>query len=232
MKGKNFSFNISDLDLSVPGIGQMLGFGEGECGGMFSEMIFSALEDAGKLPPAKAEYTIFEAVKFSDAERTIEINDIIFEVNRIVSSQLRGSDSIAVFLCTAGSGISAKSRQAMEAGDLLTGYIYDAVGNEIVDAAFHLLYKDLQKHTEVSGKKLTNRYNPGYCDWKVDEQEKLFRLMPDNYCGIRLNSSALMDPEKSVSGFIGIGRNVRFNSFTCGLCDRTDCIYREMKGRR
>ena len=85
MKGKNFSFNISELDLSVPRIGQMLNFGEGECEGVFSEMIFSALEEAEKLPPARAEYTIFEAVKFSDAEKTIEINDIIFEVNRIVS---------------------------------------------------------------------------------------------------------------------------------------------------
>jgi len=36
-----------------------------------------------------------------------------------------------------------------------------------------------------------------------------------------------MDPEKSVSGIIGIGENVRFNPYTCGMCDMKDCIYRK-----
>jgi hypothetical protein len=56
--------------------------------------------------------------------------------------------------------------------------------------------------------------------------------MPDNFCGIRLNVSALMDPEKSISGFIGIGKNVRYYPYTCGLCDMQDCIYRKLKGSK
>jgi hypothetical protein len=54
--------------------------------------------------------------------------------------------------------------------------------------------------------------------------------MPDNFCGIRLTPSALMDPVKSVSGFIGIGNDVRFNPYTCNLCDMKDCIYRKVRG--
>jgi len=34
-----------------------------------------------------------------------------------------------------------------------------------------------------------------------------------------------MDPIKSVSGIIGIGENVRFNPYTCNLCDNKNCIY-------
>jgi cobalamin-dependent methionine synthase I len=195
-------------------------------------MIWSAIEDAGEMFRAKAEYAVFEGVKFNNLRKTIEINEIVFEVNRIVYSQLTGSDSMAVFLCTAGPEISSRSRQAMEAGDILTGYLYDVIGSEIVGAAAHLMQKELEISMSAAGKKVTNRYNPGYCDWKVDEQQKLFRLMQENYCGIRLNSSALMDPEKSVSGFIGIGSDVRFNSYTCGLCERMDCIYREIQEKR
>jgi hypothetical protein len=55
--------------------------------------------------------------------------------------------------------------------------------------------------------------------------------MPDNYCCIKLNDSALMNPEKSVSGFIGIGEHVRYNPYTCRLCDMKGCIYRKIKDK-
>ncbi|MFZ0283319.1 MAG: vitamin B12 dependent-methionine synthase activation domain-containing protein, partial [Bacteroidales bacterium] len=62
-----------------------------------------------------------------------------------------------------------------------------------------------------------------------EEQHKLFQLIPKNYCGISLTPSALMDPMKSISGFIGIGADVRYNAYTCNLCDMKDCIYRKKK---
>ena len=136
---------------------------------------------------------------------------------------------MAVFLCTAGREIGIRSRETMNEGDLLTGYIYDVVGSEIADSAAEFLQNRLKDEITSEGKRITNRYSPGYCGWDVAEQHKLFQLMPDNFCGIRLNSSALMDPEKSVSGFIGIGKNVRYNDYTCGLCDMKDCIYRKIK---
>jgi hypothetical protein len=42
-----------------------------------------------------------------------------------------------------------------------------------------------------------------------------------------------MDPVKSISGIIGIGSNVRYNQYTCRMCEIDDCLYRkarEMKG--
>lgn len=109
----------------------------------------------------------------------------------------------------------------------MKGYIYDVVGSEIVEAAADLMQNDLQKAMISSGRKITNRYSPGYCGWDVAEQHKLFQLVPDNFCGIRLTESALMDPVKSVSGIIGIGENVKMNPYTCRLCDLKDCIYRK-----
>ena len=41
-----------------------------------------------------------------------------------------------------------------------------------------------------------------------------------------------MDPVKSVSGFIGIGEHVKYNPYTCRLCDMKDCIYRRRQGLR
>ena len=47
---------------------------------------------------------------------------------------------------------------------------------------------------ELPGIPHTNRFSPGYCGWHVNEQKLLFSLLPDNVCGITLNSSALMYP--------------------------------------
>src|SRR4030042_6081869 len=117
----------------------------------------------------------------------------------------------------------------MKEGALLKGYVYDVVGSEIVEAAGDLMQNELEKNMLVKGKKITNGFSPGYCGWDVAEQHKLIQLLPDNYCGIRLTDSALMDPVKSVSGFIGIGANVKRLPYTCSFCDMKGCLYRKNK---
>jgi hypothetical protein len=224
-----FKFDFSELKLNVTQIEQVLGYKEGESHETIAEMISDLLKEAEKICRIKAEYSVFQNVRFVNTDKSVEINNISFSINRIVYGQLKKAESVAVFLCTAGPEIGIKSRNAMKDGDLLTGYVYDVIGSEIVEAAADIMQYKLELVQTAGGKKITNRYSPGYCNWDVAEQHKLFRLMPDNYCGIVINSSALMNPEKSVSGFIGIGENVRHNPYTCSLCDMKDCIYRRVK---
>ena len=229
MELSTLKFGFSDLEITVPQIEQILGYKQGESPETISELIESLLKESESFVSVKAEYRIFDGVKLNDMEKTININNSIFDIKKIVFNQIRNSESIAIFLCTAGKEIGIKSRIAMAEGDLLTGYVYDVIGSEIVEATADLMQSSLKIKVAGDGRKITNRYSPGYCGWDVAEQHKLFQLMPCNYCGIRLTSSALMDPVKSISGFIGIGENVRFNSYTCDLCGMKDCIYRKKK---
>ena len=75
----------------------------------------------------------------------------------------------------------------------------------------------------------TNRYSPGYCGWNVSEQKNIFQLIPEKFCGIELTDSCVMVPMKSVSGIIGIGKEVRYNPYTCNLCKMENCFYRNSK---
>jgi cobalamin-dependent methionine synthase I len=224
-----FNINFSDLKINIAQIEMVMGYKDGESQETISELTMKILREAESMCRVKAEYAVYPILKVNDIEKTIEVADQVFNVKKIVYGQLKRSDSVAVFLCTAGEEIGSRSREAMRAGDLLEGYIYDVVGSEIADAAADIMQNRLREELALEGKKITNRYSPGYCDWDVAEQHKLFQLLPDNFCGIRLNSSALMDPVKSVSGFIGIGTNVRYNEYTCGFCDMKDCIYRRVK---
>jgi cobalamin-dependent methionine synthase I len=121
------------------------------------------------------------------------------------------------------------SRNSMKSGDLLRGSVYDVIGSEVVEAAAAMMQEELRKEVAVCGMKITNRFSPGYCGWDVAEQHKLFSFFNDNFCGIILTESALMNPVKSVSGLIGIGEHVRYVPYQCHLCDDRNCIYRSRK---
>jgi cobalamin-dependent methionine synthase I len=229
MQTATFQFNFSDLNLNISQIEQVMGYKEGESQETISELIRKLLKEMEPVCSIKAEYRVFPVEKVDDSGKSIRINDLVFDVKKIVFGQIKKSDKIAVFLCTAGPEIGIRSRTAMKDGDLLTGYVYDVIGSELVEAAGDLMQDSLQKSMASEGKKITNRYSPGYCGWDVAEQHKLFNLMNDNFCGIRLSESALMDPMKSISGFIGIGENLKQLPYTCDFCDLKDCIYRKKR---
>ena len=229
MGDKTFQFDFKQLNLRVSEIEKVIGYKEGEDRGIVTGLIEEILIESEEISNIKAQYTIFQGVQFDNDTKSVEVNNIRFHIKKIVFGQIKKSDSLAIFLCTAGEEIGIRSRKAMQERDLLRGYIYDVVGSEVVEAAADLMQNELEKAVIFSGKKITNRYSPGYCGWDVAEQHKLFQLVPDNFCGIRLTESALMDPVKSVSGIIGAGTDVKLNPYICKLCYLKDCIYRKNK---
>jgi hypothetical protein len=224
-----FKFDYKDLKLTVPQIERFMGYKEGESHEVISDLISDILIEAESICEMRAEYRIFNNLSFDVNQKTITIENISFDIKKIIYGQLKKSDSAALFLCTAGGEIGNRSKKSMKDGDLLRGYVYDVVGSEAVEAATDLMQNNLEESVKQSGYLITNRFSPGYCGWMVVEQHKLFSLIPDNYCGIRLTESALMDPIKSVSGIIGIGKNVKRAPYTCSFCDMKDCIYRRTK---
>ncbi len=232
MLHSTFNFSFDDLDIDLNNIGIVLGYGEGDDQDIVNAMIQEIMSEPDLFSDIRAEFKIYETIQFIDTDKSLTINNINLEIHKIVFGQLKKADSLAFFLSTAGQEISVRSRKSMAEGDPLKAYIYDMTGSMVADAAADLIQGELEKNIKSSGKKITNRYSPGYCGWNVSEQHKLFRMLPDNYCGIRLTDSALMDPVKSISGIIGIGKNVRYNHYTCSLCDMKDCAYRELRERK
>jgi len=231
MTHKTFQFEFNDLNVDLTQIESVLGYAEGNDRVIVNAVVDQILKEKELFRNIRAEYRIYGNIEFVDSNKSLNINNINFEINKLLFAQLKKSESIAVFLSTAGEEIGLMTKKAMSEGDPLTGYIYDMIGSIVVDAAADLLQSELEETIIAAGKKITNRYSPGYCGWQVSEQHKLFRLIPDNYCGIRLTESALMDPVKSVSGIIGVGESVRFNRHRCSLCDMKDCSFRDLKER-
>jgi cobalamin-dependent methionine synthase I len=103
------------------------------------------------------------------------------------------------------------------------------VGSEMVEGAMDMVQDELEKEMKQQNMGITDRYSPGYCDWQVSEQPKLFSLLPEKFCGISLSESCLMYPIKSVSGVIGIGPKAERKGYICSFCNMKNCIYRNQR---
>ena len=226
---RTFNIDFKQLQLKSSQIETVLGYKEGEDRSFVISLIDEILAESEAISNIKAQYSVFEDVELDELTKYLRIKNTYFQIKNIVFAQFRKTDSVAIFLCTAGAEIGIRSKKAMHERDFLKGYIYDVVGSEIVEVAADIMQEELEKSMLDAGLKITNRYSPGYCGWDVSEQHKLFDLVPENYCGIQLSQSALMDPEKSISGIIGIGKNVKYNQYTCKLCKMADCMYRRVK---
>lgn len=206
-----------------------MGYSPGTAPAPVSDLIREVSAELMPLGDVRAEYIILDNLTSNPDNKTITLKEVVFEIKPIIFSQIKNSEGAALFICTAGAEVGLRSSRSMKEGDLLRGYVYDVIGSEVVENAADRMQEELRIAVAGEGLKITNRFSPGYCGWDVAEQHKLFSFFPDNYCGITLTESALMNPVKSVSGLIGIGREVRYAHYQCHICDDRNCIYRGRK---
>ena len=152
-----------------------------------------------------------------------------FDMGKIILHQLKGSEAYALFIATAGTEYESYLQRLKNEGDMVRVYIADALGSVIAEKTADMLETCLQDSINKLGWHHTNRFSPGYCGWHVSQQQLLFPLFQGHTCGVRLTESSLMLPIKSVSGIIGLGKEVRRLDYTCGLCNFEKCYKRKRK---
>lgn len=152
-----------------------------------------------------------------------------FDMGKIILHQLKGSEAYALFIATAGTEYESYLQRLKNEGDMVRVFIADALGSVIAEKTADMLETCLQVSINKLGWHHTNRFSPGYCGWHVSQQQLLFPLFQGHTCGVRLTESSLMFPIKSVSGIIGLGKEVRRLDYTCGLCNFEKCYKRKRK---
>jgi len=174
----------------------------------------------------RCQYVIIETPVFKN-NIEMEVGGQNFMLDKIVLSAVKKSSHIAFFIGTAGNEIEQFSKQLMREGNPLEGLIVNLIGSEIAEEVADFIHKKIGNNMALQGMNITNRYSPGYCNWSVSDQQKLFNLFEGKTSGIQLTESSLMIPIKSVSGIIGVGVNVKNRSYSCSVCNTEFCIYRD-----
>ena len=193
---------------------------------MVCNTIKQLLLQAGDKAEIRIGYKLVPVLKAEGQTKSIVLEQTVLETKSIIFAQLRKADFLVAFAATAGAQLSRWADEFVQQGDPFTAYLADAIASETVERAADWLEARIGQQMEQKGLKTTNRYSPGYCGWDVSEQKKLFSLLPENCCGIRLTESSLMLPIKSVSGVIGVGKTVRKAAYQCAVCDKEDCYLR------
>ena len=222
-----FSLAFEDLCLETRHVENAMGRYENGPPAPFPDLIEKAMENIAPQIKIRGGYRYCRDIGFTQHNSTLRIENATFSVGRIIGRQIKGLEAVAVFVCTAGADISDLSKIFLEKGDLIQGYIFDTIGSVTVESAMDTIQQKIAERARREGKKTTNRFSPGYCGWHLRAQHPLFLLLPQNFCGISLTESSLMQPIKSVSGIIGVGKNVKRMEYPCKICEQQKCYRRQ-----
>ena len=229
---KNYSYSFDELSIKPSEIEELMGFEPGESPEPFPDLIEEGLKVAPDHTKIKGGFAILKKVEVNREKKFIKIENQIFFPGKIVVTQLKHATSAALFACTAGEQISNFAKEQSASGNEFLAYVLDVIGSVIADKTVEKLQEEILAIVNQSGRGITDSFSPGYCNWSVAEQHKLFALLPENFCGIELSSSSLMHPIKSVSGIIGIGTNCKQKGYQCEWCNDIDCIYGRIRRKK
>lgn len=221
---KEFSYTFNELKITEADVTELMGFEPGLAPEPFPETIQMALEKAKEICRPTGGFSVFSDCGVNTSHKTISIETQLFHPDKIIVTQLKPAQQIAIFVCTAGNAITDLANEMMTNGDIMLGYALDTIGSVVADRTALKIQQELENDSFQKGLKISDRFSPGYCDWDVAEQHKLFSLLPCGFCGVTLSASALMWPVKSVSGIIGIGKNLIQKGYQCHWCTDKDCF--------
>ena len=173
-------------------------------------------------------YLVADIEKLNVKDGILMIGQHELNLGRQVCGYIKESTQVALFLCTAGEDFTRMTNALNEQGDIMEAYILDAIGSLTVENAMAKIQENLRLSFKTDRLKISNRYSPGYCNWPLSDQKALFELIGNNSTGISLSDSCLMTPRKSVSGIIGIGKNLKHQEYGCKICSNTSCMYRKV----
>lgn len=221
--------DIGEIVIDKAEIGFSLGYSDGNIPDHFSEMIDEIIESIPQYCSIKAGYVLADVNIPTGRSDGLNIGGKFFKLDKIVTGQLKKSERAALFLCSLGQDLESWSKKLLKAGEIMLSYIVDVAASVTAESVTNLLHDRIKDDMMRTGMKITNRYSPGYCNWSVSEQHLLFSFFPENFCGVKLTESALMVPIKSVSGIVGIGRDVKWKEYICDRCGVKDCTYRVIR---
>ena len=161
-------------------------------------------------------------------EGVIRIEGTIEFESKNLSEVMKSAEKLVCFIGTLGPGIEEEVGVLMQDNNLSEAYILDAMGSVAVEDLVDKFQLTIKNECERVGKTVTLRFSPGYCDWPLTEQKKLFSLFEPEEIPVQLLDSCLMKPVKSISGVFGIVPQGSALYNPCRHCEDKACKARRM----
>lgn len=159
-------------------------------------LIDECCQEVNKCVAPKTIHRIFDC-QVSDT--TLKIGNMEFESKRLAEN-LKGCSKVCVFAATLGTESDRLLRTYASSDISRTMVLQACLSSKIEEVC-----DELENLLASQGKKLRQRFSPGYFDLDITENKKLFELLDiTKRIGLTLTDTCQMIPTKSVTAFIGI----------------------------
>lgn len=136
---------------------------------------------------------------------------------------------LALAVYTIGPRLEVRCRRWSRQGQTLRAFLLDALGTAALLELTDAFHRHLAAQLARRGLALGCPFSPGQDDWALEDQCLLFALLRPERIGVRLNEQGVMDPLKSVSEAIPVGKEGEIPppGPACARCSRREsCPYR------
>ncbi len=148
-----------------------------------------------------------------------------------IIKHLDGCEKVICMAATCGAAIEQEIAKKFERGEYLASVLLDAAATAAVEQAADLMEKNFAAKFSREGYKMRWRFSPGYGDWDLTAQEKLFKIAGAEQIGMSLSSALMLEPRKSITAIIGLERkgNGKWEKGNrkCEACNKFDCLMRK-----
>ena len=143
------------------------------------------------------------------------------------------ASALIVGLVTVGDEIEACAAEASRRGEPTRALILDCAGSAAAEEAADRLGAAIVGGSAAADPRAVPcRFSPGYGDWSLEDQPRLFALLPHARLGVSLLPSMMMVPRKSVSFAMWLGAaEGRAPGRGCSRCPLDHCRYRRAHRR-
>ena len=192
--------------------------------------ILEACEEAQILIDVQGNWEIYNY----DYKKRAILSEIpvIIEGNSIVN-HLNNCDKVICIAVTVGENIEKEITKKFQKGEYTSSILLDAAATTAVEQAADAMEKAIKQNPLIRGYSMRWRFSPGYGDWSLAQQVNLFHLSNAETIGIRLSSSMMMIPRKSITAIIGLINNKTKEfkykeKINCENCNSITCPNRQI----
>lgn len=147
--------------------------------------------------------------------------------SRNVSKTLRPCNEAVCFIATIGDRVEGIMKRCMSSHRYSDAYIVDAMASVAIENVVDQFQEGMAARYRTQGQAVTLRFSPGYCDWNLRDQKKVFSLFDSDQIDVELLESCFIVPRKSIVGIFGICTatdgisDCSYNP--CTECPKLDC---------
>ncbi len=145
----------------------------------------------------------------------------------LVVQHLGAAEQVVGVLCTIGDSLEEKVSQVMVENPAY-GLALDGLGSAAVESLANAVCHHFETQAAERGHRASIPLSPGMVGWPVEVgQQEIFDMLGEDNAGVRLTSSSMMIPRKSLTMVLGFGPEISEEGHPCDYCSMHEtCRYK------